>query len=93
MPSSTGSLGALLGSPARTMICLPTVVMLCPDRGLGLGPMFWKVYHLRDEIRKAARSPRSVPSSVRPPKMYITSPTRAAACPSRADGIYPMHSS
>lgn len=79
MPSSTGSRGALLGSPASTTIDLPTVVMLCPDRGLGLGPIFWKVYHLLELILKAARSPKSLPSSVLPPNMYITSPTSAAA--------------
>lgn len=87
MPNSTTSLGAELGSPASTTIDLPTVVMLWPDRGEGEGPMFWNVYHLRDDILKAAKSPKSVPSSVRPPKMYITSPTRAAACPSRAEGM------
>ena len=76
--NSLGSRGAELGSPARTTICLPYAVMLCPDRGDGAGPMFWKVYHLLDVMRKAARSPRSVPSSVLPPKMYMTSLTRAA---------------
>jgi hypothetical protein len=78
MLNSVGSRGAELGSPARTMICLPCAVMLCPDRGEGEGPIFWKVYHRLEVMRNAARSPRSVPSSVRPPKTYITSLTSAA---------------
>ena len=78
MLNSAGSRGEELGSPARTMICLPNAVMLCPERGEGDGPIFWKEYHLLVEMRNAARSPRSTPSSVRPPKMYITSLTRAA---------------
>lgn len=37
---SWGSTGAVEGSPARTMICFPKAVMLCPDRGDGEGPIF-----------------------------------------------------
>lgn len=43
------------------------------------------------DILKAAKSPRSFPLTSLPPKMYIVSSTRAAACPSRGTGIYPMH--
>lgn len=92
MLSSVASLGAELGSPAMTIICLPNAVMLCPDLGDGAGPIFWKEYHRRVEMRKAARSPRSIPSSVRPPKIYITSFTKAAACPSRGVGMNPTQS-
>lgn len=42
-------------------------------------------------ILNAARSPKSLPSTPRPPNMYMTSFTRAAACPSRGLGIKPMH--
>lgn len=65
----------------------PAAVMLCPERGDGDGPMFWKVYQRREPIRNAARSPRSFPSSVRPPNTYMTSSTRHAAWPSRGTGI------
>lgn len=54
--------------------------------------MFWNEYHRLVVIRNAARSPRSMPSSVRPPKMYMTSLTRAAACPSLGVGMNPMQS-
>ena len=54
--------------------------------------MFWKVYHLFEVMRNAARSPRSVPSSVLPPKIYITSLTNAAEWPSRGAGMYPIQS-
>src|SRR4051794_17065418 len=70
MLSSAGSLGAELGSPAITMICLPKAVILCPDRGDGAGPMFWNEYQRRVVMRNADRSPRSIPSSVRPPNTY-----------------------
>jgi hypothetical protein len=66
--------------------------MLWPDLGDGEGPIFWKVYHRLDEMRKAARSPRSVPSSVLPPKIYMTSLTKAAEWPSRGAGMYPIQS-
>lgn len=79
MPKSLMAEAAELGSPPRTTMDLPTVVMLWPDRDEGDGPMFWKVYHRRDDSLKAARSPKSVPSSVRPPNTYMTSSTRAAA--------------
>ena len=71
----------------------PTDVMLWPERGDGDGPMFWKVYQRRELIRNAAKSPRSFPSSVRPPNTYMTSSTKDAAWPSRAAGIYPIQSS
>lgn len=91
--SSSPLRGAELGSPAATTICFPNAVMVWPDRGEGAGPMFWKVNHRLDVILNAARSSRSVPFSVRPPNMYITSLTKAAECPSRGAGIYPMQSS
>ena len=87
MLNSLGSRAAELGSPARTTICLPKAVMLWPDRGDGDGPMFWNVYQRREVILNAAKSPKSVPSSVRPPNMYITSSTKAAECPSRGVGM------
>ncbi len=93
MLNSPGSRGAELGSPAKTTICFPNAVMLWPDRADGDGPMFWNVYQRREVIRKAARSPKSVPSFVRPPKIYMTSPTSAAECPSRGAGMYPIQSS
>ena len=77
--NSLGSRGAELGSPPITCILSSTAVIPWPERGEGEGPIFWKVYHLRVGIRKAERSPRSLPSSVLPPNIYITSPTRAAA--------------
>jgi hypothetical protein len=56
---------------------------------------FNRVEHQRQlyilEILKAARSPRSLPSTPLPPKTYTTSSTRAAAWPSRGDGINPIH--
>ena len=61
--------------------------MLCPDLGDGEGPIFWNVYHRLVDILNAAKSPRSAPSSVRPPKIYITSSTIAAAWPSRGAGM------
>jgi hypothetical protein len=61
--------------------------MLCPERAEGLEPIFWNMYQRREEMRKAARSPRSVPSCRRPPKMYMVSLTRAAAWPSRGAGM------
>jgi hypothetical protein len=85
--SSSCDFDGTLGSPPRTIILLFTVVMVWPDRGDGDGPMFWNVYHLRDEIRNAARSPKSKPSDERPPNMYITSLINAAACPSLGDGM------
>ena len=48
--------------------------------------------HLLDKF-KAVRSPRLVLSMTRPPKTYITSSTRTAACPIRGDGIDPVHCS
>lgn len=87
MLSSAGSRGAVLGSPASTTICLPKAVMLWPERGEGEGPMFWKVYHRLRDILKAARSPRSSPCSVLPPKIYITSLTSAAEWPSLGAGM------
>src|SRR6266849_11065724 len=41
----------------------------------------------------AVRSPRMVPSSVSPPKTYITSPTRTAECFPRGHGMGPVHCS
>ena len=87
MERSLTWLVAELGSPPTTTTDWPTAVMLWPERGEGDGPIFWKVYHRREVIRKAAKSPRSAPSSVRPPKMYMTSPTKEAACPSRGTGM------
>ena len=40
MLNSAVSLGAELGSPAKTIICLPYAVILWPDLGEGEGPMF-----------------------------------------------------
>src|SRR6266403_4378428 len=48
--------------------------------------------HLLDKLR-AVRSPRLVPSMAYPPKTYITSSTRTAACPARGDGMDPVHCS
>ncbi len=48
--------------------------------------------HLLDKLR-AVRSPSMVPSMARPPKTYITSSTRVAACPARGDGMDPVHCS
>lgn len=86
------AVAAELGSPPTTTIVFPTVVMLCPERGEGDGPMFWNVYQRRVVILNAAKSPKSAPSSVLPPKTYMTSSTSAAAWPSRGDGMYPMQS-
>src|SRR5882757_5961400 len=43
------------------------------------------------DILNAAKSLRSFPSTPRPPNMYITLPTMAAAWPSRGEGMKPMH--
>jgi hypothetical protein len=87
MLSSFLSLTDELGSPAMTTMCFPKAVMLCPDRAEGECPMFWNIYQRREVMRKAARSPRSIPSCVRPPNMYIVSLTSAAECPSLATGM------
>ena len=89
---SAASRDAVLGSPPRTTICFLYAVMLWPDRADGDGPIFWNVYQRRLEILNAARSPRSAPSSVRPPKTYMTSSTIVAAWPSLGAGMYPMQS-
>src|SRR6266436_5776459 len=48
--------------------------------------------HLLDKFR-AVRSPSRVPLIVCPPKTYITSSTRTAACAKRGDGMDPVHCS
>ena len=42
---------------------------------------------------KAVRSPNLVPSGESPPKTYITSSMRTAACLLRGDGMDPVHCS
>ncbi len=48
--------------------------------------------HLLDKLR-AVRSPRLFLSMVYPPKTYIRSSTRTAACLARGDGMDPVHCS
>lgn len=77
-------------SPPNTNTREPEAAMAWPERPLGEGPIFWNMYHRELEILNAAKSPKSLPSTPRPPKTYITSSTKAAAWPSRGTGINPM---